>query len=132
MTEERRRHPPQPGGPVEKGGEEESAFTPELPPYTHTVLSEGTHTYRLAQVRGDEGGLSDAVCMLRRQEAVTGGTKGREKTLKLDSNLSRPSNMRSPPGLGWSLLSRSPRGGGLGSPHPVPCLRPIPSRAVGM
>ena len=39
---------------MEEGGEEESAFTPELPPSTLTGLSEGTHTYRLAQVRGDE------------------------------------------------------------------------------
>lgn len=71
--------PTQPGGPVEKGGEEESAFTPELPPYTHTGSSEGTHTYRRAQVRGDKGGLSDAVCMLRRQEALKGWPEGRGK-----------------------------------------------------
>ena len=64
-------------GPVEKGGEGESAFTPELPPYTHTGSSEGTHTYRRAQARGDEEGLSDAVCMLRRQEALKGWAEGR-------------------------------------------------------
>lgn len=66
---------------MEKGGEEESAFTPELPPYTHTGLSEGTHTYRRAQVRGGEGGLSDAVCMLRRQEALTGWAEGKGKDI---------------------------------------------------
>lgn len=55
MTEERWRHPPQPWGPVEKGGEEESAFTLEPPPFTRTGLSEGTHTYRRAHIRGTRG-----------------------------------------------------------------------------
>ena len=66
--------------------------------HPHWLVRGHPHTQARTSAWG-RGGLSDAVCMLRRQEAVTGGPKGREKTLKLDSNLSRSSNMRSPPSL---------------------------------
>lgn len=57
-------------GPVEKGGEEESAFTLEPPPFTHTHRR--AHPW-------DEGGLSDAVSMLRRHKASKGWAEGRGK-----------------------------------------------------
>lgn len=99
--------PPQPGV-LHRGREEESAFTQRL---------------LLAPVC--LGGLSDALSILGRG---LGGSWRAGKTLKLDRDLSRPSDMRGAPG---SQLDRPPlaRGGGLGSHCPVPCLGPAPRRS---
>lgn len=101
--------PPQPWGPAGRGREEESAFT-QRPLLSPVCL----------------GGLSDALSILKRglRRSWRAG-----EMLKLDRDLSRPSDMRGTPGVSAGPIFRGPtRRSGL----PLPCapFGPAP-RGVG-